>query len=39
MIEVVSDNESIRGLFGYIDQAHDTWDKNRATLIQELNSD
>ena len=39
MIEVVSDNESIRGLFGYIDQAHDTWDKNRATLIQELDSD
>ena len=36
MIEVVEDKESIRAIFAIVEQAHETWDKNRETLVQEL---
>jgi hypothetical protein len=38
MIELIEDRESIRDLFSYIERAHDSWDKNRGTLIQEMDS-
>jgi hypothetical protein len=37
MIEVVEDKESIRAIFAIVEQAHETWDKNRETLVQEMN--
>jgi hypothetical protein len=38
MIEVIEDTESIRALFAAVEQAHETWDKNRETLVQEMDT-
>ena len=36
MIEVIEDKETIRALFAAVVQANETWDKNVATLVQEM---
>ncbi len=38
MIEVIEDTETIRALFAAVVQSYETWDKNKETLVQVMDT-